>query len=339
MPIKIAINGFGRIGRAAFKAALNNKNLEVVAINDLMDTKTLAHLLKYDSVYRTYERKVKPLADGLEVDGKKYLVTAEKDPAALPWGKLNVDVVLECTGIFTDGKKASAHLTAGAKRVIISAPAKDDQTQTLVLGTAKTAECIKNKKCDLVVSNASCTTNCIAPVMQVLEDAFGIEKAMMTTIHSYTNDQNLVDAPHRDLRRARAAAANMIPTTTGAALATGKVIPSLNNLFDGISVRVPTICASIADITCLLKKKSVTVEQINDAFKKAAHTPQFKGILAVSNEPLVSGDYIGNSYSTIVDLDYTSVVGGNLIKVLAWYDNEWAYSLRLVELAEKIGKI
>jgi glyceraldehyde 3-phosphate dehydrogenase len=246
---------------------------------------------------------------------------------------------LECTGIFRDNKSAGEHLKAGARRVIISAPDKGGDTQNLVFGTKLTADCLKSKKCNFVISMASCTTNCIAPVMQVLESIFGVEKAMMTTIHSYTADQNLVDGPHKDLRRARAAAHNIVPTTTGAAVATTLVVPSLKNLFDGIAVRVPTICASVSDITAVLKKKKVTAEQINNEFKKATKDPVFKNILAVSDKPLVSTDFIGNSNSSIVDLEYTSVVGGNMVKVLAWYDNEWGYSCRLVEMAEKMGKL
>ncbi len=339
MAVRIAINGFGRIGRAAFKVSLASKNIEVVAINDLMDNKTLAHLLKYDTVYGEYKKSVLGTQEGIKVDGKLYPIFEEKEPAKLPWKKLNVDVVLECTGIFRDKKSAGDHLKAGAKRVIISAPDKDGTMQNLVFGTKYSADCLKSKKCDLVVSMASCTTNCIAPVMQVLESKFGIEKAMMTTIHSYTADQNLVDAPHKDLRRARAAGQNIIPTTTGAAIAVSKVVPSLNNLFDGIAVRVPTICASASDITAVLKRKKVTAKQINDEFKSAVKNPLFKNILAVSSKPLVSSDFIGNPNSSIVDLEYTSVVGGNMVKILAWYDNEWGYSSRLVEMAEQLGKL
>jgi len=337
--IKIAINGFGRIGRAAFKAALENKNLEVVGINDLMDNKTLAHLLQYDTVYGEYPKKIQGTKEGIKVNGKLYPVFEEKEPAKLPWKKLNVDVVLECTGIFRDKKTASEHLKAGAKRVIISAPDKDGTTQNLVFGTKHSADCLKSKKCDPVISMASCTTNCISPVMQVLESRFGVEKAMMTTVHSYTADQNLVDGPHKDLRRARAAAGNIVPTTTGAAIATTKVVPSLKNLFDGIALRVPTVCGSVSDITAVLKRKKVTARQVNDEFKKAVKNPLYKNILAVSGKPLVSSDFVGNPNSSIVDLEYTKVVGGNLVKVLAWYDNEWAYSLRLVEMAEEVGKL
>jgi len=338
MPIKIAINGFGRIGRAVFKGALVNKNLEIVAINDLMDAKTLAHLLKYDTVYREYDKKVEAVKEGIKVDGKLFPIFSEKDPANLPWVKLGVQVVAECTGRFTNKEEAGGHLKAGAKRVLLSAPAKDDATQTLVYGTKYSVDCLNKNKCDKVVSMASCTTNCISPVMQVLQDSFGIEKAFMTTIHSYTADQVLVDGPHRDLRRARAAAHNIIPTTTGAAIATTKVIPKLENRFDGISVRVPTICASLTDITAVLSKAIVTVEQINEAFKKAKKEPLYKGILDATEAPLVSSDYIGNSFSTVVDLPYTRVIGGNLIKVLAWYDNEWGYSMRMVQMIVQLGK-
>ncbi|MBI3290829.1 type I glyceraldehyde-3-phosphate dehydrogenase, partial [Candidatus Falkowbacteria bacterium] len=326
MPIRIAINGFGRIGRAAFKIALENKNIEVVGINDLMDSKTLAHLLKYDTVYGEYDQAVLPTSRGIKVAGKEYLVLAEKEPAKLPWQKFKVDVVLECTGRFTNKKEASAHLQAGAKKVIISAPAKDNFTQTLIYGTKESANSLSKGKAESVLSMASCTTNCISPVIQVLDSKFGVEKALMTTIHSYTADQNLVDGPHRDLRRARAAAANIIPTTTGAAIATTKVVSGLKNLFDGIAIRVPTTCGSISDITAVLKRKNVTVKQINDEFKKAVKEPLFKNILAVNNKPLVSADFVGSPYSAIVDLEFTRVVGGNLVKVLAWYDNEWAYS-------------
>ncbi|OGY46559.1 MAG: type I glyceraldehyde-3-phosphate dehydrogenase [Candidatus Buchananbacteria bacterium RIFCSPHIGHO2_01_FULL_44_11] len=338
MTVKIAINGFGRIGRAAFKIALANKNLEVVGINDLADNKILAHLLKYDTVYGEYEASVQATKEGIKVNGKTYPVLAEKEPAKLPWKKLNVDVVLECTGRFTNKKDAGEHLKAGAKRVVISAPGKDKETQTLVFGTKLTSDVLKSAKAQSVISNASCTTNCISPVIQVLESAFGVEKALMTTIHSYTADQNLVDGDHRDLRRARAAAYNIIPTSTGAAISTTEVVPSLKNLFDGVSLRVPTICGSISDITAVLKRKKVTVKQINEAFKEAVKNPIFKNILTVSNKPLVSSDIIGTSYSAIIDLELTQVVGGNLVKVFAWYDNEWAYSLRLGEMAEALAK-
>lgn len=338
MAIKIAINGFGRIGRAAFKAGLENKNIEIVALNDLMDNKTLGHLLKYDTVYGTYPGVVQPTRDGIKIDGKFYPVLEEKEPAKLPWKKFKVDVVLECTGRFTNKKASADHLKAGAKQVIISAPAKDATTQNLVSGTKFTQDCIDSNKCDPVISMASCTTNCIAPVIQVLESKFGVEKALMTTIHSYTSTQNLVDGPHKDLRRARAAAYNLIPTTTGAAVATTKVVPSLKNLFDGIAVRVPTLNGSLSDITAVLKRKKVTVKQVNDEFKKAAKNPLYKNALGVTIKPLVSSDFIGDPHSSIVDLEFTRVVGGNLVKILAWYDNEWGYSTRLVEMAAEVGK-
>ncbi len=339
MPIKIAINGFGRIGRAAFKIALENKNIEVVAINDLMDNKVLAHLLKYDTVYGQHSASIQGIKEGIKISGKLYPVFEEREPAKLPWKELKVDVVLECTGIFRDKKTAGEHLKAGARRVIISAPDKDGTLQNLVFGTKLSAERLKLRKCDQVVSMASCTTNCIAPVMQILDSRFGIEKAMMTTIHSYTADQNLVDGSHKDLRRARAAAQNIVPTTTGAAKATSLVVPNLKNLFDGIAIRVPTICVSASDITAVLKSKKVTAIQINDEFKKALKNPMFKNILAVSDKSLVSSDFIANPNSSIVDLEYTSVVGGNMVKILAWYDNEWGYSCRLVEMAEVLGKL
>jgi len=333
---RIAINGFGRISRAAFKVALTKKNVEVVAINDLASPDMLAHLLKYDSVYGKYSDNIQAVKQGIKIDGKLYPILQEKDPANLPWGEMKVDVVLECTGFFTKSELAKGHLDAGAKRVIISAPAKDETTQTLVLGTKQTADCIKGKKCEAIFSMASCTTNCISPVMQVLESNFGIEKALMTTIHSYTSTQNLVDGPHKDKRRARAAADNMVPTSTGAAIATTKVVSSLKQKFDGIAVRVPTICGSLSDITVLVKRKNVTEKEINDAFKAATKNSLFKGVLAVATEPLVSGDYIGNLNSSIVDLEFTKVVGGNLVKILAWYDNEMGYSARLVEMAQSV---
>ena len=337
MSVRVAINGFGRIGRAAFKAALETSGVEVVAINDLMDIKTLAHLLQYDTVYGTYPKKIVSSKNGLKIDGKDCLVSAERDPAKLPWGKLRIDVVLECTGVFEDKKSASGHLTAGAKRVIISAPTKDS-TQALVYGTKHSADILKSKKSDSVVAMASCTTNCISPVIQVLESRFGVEKALMTTVHSYTATQNLVDGPSKDLRRARAAAHNIVPTSTGAAIATAKVVKSLDNKFDGIAMRVPTINVSISDITAVLKRKKVTVKQINDEFKKATKNPLFKNVLSVSSKPLVSSDFIGDPHSAIVDLEFTRVVGGNLVKILAWYDNEWGYSCRLVEMAIELGK-
>jgi len=329
--IKIAINGFGRIGRQAFKIALKNKNIEVVAINDLTDNKTLAHLLKYDTAYPDTNLKISSNDNFLLVNNKKIPVFAKKDPSKLPWKKLKVDVVIESTGVFRTEELASLHLKAGAKKVILSAPAKDDKIKTFVKGINE-KDC---KKCK-IINNASCTTNCTAPVMKVLNEKFGVEKAMLTTIHSYTADQKLQDAPHKDLRRARAAAQNIIPTSTGAAIATTQVIPELENKFDGIAVRVPTISGSLTDITVVLKK-DVTEKQVNNAMIKASKT-NLKGILAVTNEPLVSSDFIGNPYSSIVDLSLTKVMGGNMLKIIAWYDNEFGYANRLVEMVIELSK-
>jgi glyceraldehyde 3-phosphate dehydrogenase len=332
--MNIAINGFGRIGRATFKAILLNKtNIKIVAINDLTDTKTLAHLLKYDSCYGDMEAEVSYKADALVVGGKNYRVTAEKDPSKLPWKELEVDIVLECTGIFRDKEGADLHLKAGAKKVIISSPAKGGGVKTIVMGVNED----KLKKTDKVISNASCTTNCLAPVTDCLREAFGIQKAIMTTIHSYTADQRIVDGPHKDLRRARAAAVNIVPTTTGAAIATTLAIPSLKDKFDGMSVRVPTPVGSLCDIVYLTKKK-VDEKMINDCFKKAAKSAKLKNFLAVSDEPLVSSDYIGHPASAIVDLSLTKVVDGDMVKVIAWYDNEWGYSNRMVDMVEYIDK-
>jgi len=329
--IRVAINGFGRIGRHAFKVAWEKKYIEIVAINDLTDTKTLAHLLKRDSAYPDFAPKVSHDEKHLLVGRKKIPAYAQRDPKKLPWKKLKVDVVLECTGVFRTRETAGFHIKAGAKRVIISAPAKgDDPVQTLVKGVNQEVY-----TGDKVVNNASCTTNCAAPVMLVLEREFGVEKAMLTTIHSYTATQNLQDGPHKDLRRARAAAVNMIPTTTGAAKAVTQTIPSLENKFDGMAVRVPTISASLIDFTVVLSK-DVTVEQIHRAMRKATKT-YLKGVLDVTDEPLVSSDFIGNPYSSVVDFGFTKVVGGNLVKILAWYDNEWGYANRLVEMVEIVS--
>lgn len=332
---KIAINGFGRIGRAAFKIALSKKNVQVVAINDLTDPKTLSYLLKYDSVYGRLEKTIGYDKSNIIVNGKKYPVLSEKDPSKLPWKKMGVDVVLECTGVFEKFEELQMHIKAGAKKVVLSSPAKDEKTPTLVMGTDSTKKNIGKSN---IISNASCTTNCIAPVMQVLESQFGIEKSLMTTIHAYTATQKLVDSPDaKDLRRGRAGAVNMAPSTTGAAKATALVIPELKDKFDGIAVRVPIICGSLSDITAILKK-NVTAEQINKAFITAAKKPDLKGILGIAgpDDEIVSTDVIKTTYSTIVDLKYTRVVGGNLIKVLAWYDNEWGYSNRLVEMATRL---
>lgn len=329
----IGINGFGRIGRNVFKAGFGKSGFTVVGINDLTDTKTLAHLLRHDSTYRGYDHKVSFDAKHLIVDGIKIPVFAEKDPTKLPWGAVKAHVVLECTGRFTDLEGASQHLTAGAKRVIISAPAKGGNVPTHVLGVNGEGA----GKQARVINNASCTTNCIAPVAAVMQEVFGVKKAMMTTIHSYTADQVLQDGPHKDPRRARGAAQNIVPTTTGAATATGEVIPELKGLFDGISIRVPTPVVSLADFTFLLKKK-VTVEEVNAALKAASKQKRWKGILDVTDEELVSSDFIGNPASSVVDLPLTSVVDGDMVKVIAWYDNEWGYSHRLAELALLVGK-
>lgn len=331
--IKVAINGFGRIGRNAFKIAFERRDIEVVAVNDLTDTKTLAHLLKYDSSYGTYDRDVDFDDENIIVDGNKIRVLSEKDPAALPWKEMGIDVVIESTGLFTDPEKAHAHIDAGARKVVISAPAKGEGAKTVVLGVNE--EVVEDT--DEILSNASCTTNCIAPVMRVLEDNFGIEKAMMTTVHSYTASQRLQDAPAKDLREARAAAENIVPTTTGASKAAALTIPSLKGKFNGLSVRVPTPVVSLSDITAVIKR-DVTVEEINEVFEKAAKEPYYEGILGITHEELVSCDFRGNSHSCIVDLPLTDVVGGNLIKVVAWYDNEWGYSNRLVELTADFGK-
>ncbi|HRJ06281.1 MAG TPA: type I glyceraldehyde-3-phosphate dehydrogenase [Candidatus Saccharibacteria bacterium] len=330
---KIAINGFGRIGRNAFKIAFERSDLEIVAINDLTDNATLAYLLKYDSNYGTYEHEVKAVDSGIEINGKLVKVLAEKDPAALPWGDMGVDLVIESTGFFTDEEGASKHVQAGAKRVVISGPTKSDGVDTIVLGANDDKVAGSTK----VISNASCTTNSLGAVMAVLDSEFGIEKSMLTTVHSYTASQALQDAPKKDLREGRNAAENIVPTSTGAAIAVTKVLPGLAGKFDGISMRVPTPVVSISDVTALLSK-DVTVDEVNEAFKKAATQPYFQGILGVSDEPLVSRDYIGNSNSGTVDLALTRVVGGNLVKVCAWYDNEWGYSNRLIELVADVAK-
>ena len=332
MSKKIAINGFGRIGRNAFKLAFERDDIEVVAINDLTDTKTLAHLLKHDSTYGTYHYDVSYDENSIFVDGKQIRVLAEKDPALLPWGEFGVDVVIEATGLFVQPDKARAHINAGAKKAVISAPAKGEGAKFIVLGVNE-HELTRE---DDIISNASCTTNCIAPVMAILEREFGIEKSLMTTVHSYTASQRILDAPAKDLREARSAAENMVPTTTGAAIATAKVIPSLVGKFDGLSVRVPTAVVSLSDITAVLKRDT-TKEEINEVFKRAANDPFYQGILTVTEEPLVSTDFKGNSHSTIVDLELTNVVGGNLVKVVAWYDNEWGYSNRLVEITADVA--
>ncbi len=332
--IRVAINGFGRIGRAAFKIALERPEMEVVAINDLADAKVLGHLLQHDTAYGRYRYAVGVEEGGIRVNDTLYPVLCEKDPTKLPWKDLAVDVVLECTGRFVDKDSSAQHITAGARKVVLSAPAKGgaEDVKTFLMGVNEDTYAD-----EAVVSNASCTTNCLAPVAKVLEDAFGIEKALMTTIHSYTADQNLQDAPHKDLRRARAAGQNIVPTTTGAAIAVAEVIPVLKDRFDGLALRVPTIVVSITDFTFLLKKKT-TVEEVNAVLRTAAEGERMRGVLAVTEEPLVSSDFIGNPFSSIVDLPLTKVVDGDFVKVVAWYDNEWGYSQRLVEMAALVGQ-
>jgi glyceraldehyde 3-phosphate dehydrogenase len=331
--IKVGINGFGRIGRLTFRALLNKKNIEVVAFNDLTDAKTLAHLFKYDSVHGKFNGDVAVDGGSLIINGKKIRVYAEKDPANLPWKELGVEIVAECTGLFRTREKMSKHLTAGAKKVVLSVPSdnKEDVDLTVVLGVNDNM-LTKDMK---LISNASCTTNCLAPVAKVLNDKFGIKKGLMNTIHSYTNDQIILDAPHKDLRRARAAAISMIPTKTGAAKAIGLVIPELDGKMDGFAVRVPTPDGSLVDLTCELAR-NVTKEEIHAAMKEAADGPM-KGILEYLDEPLVSCDIIGNTHSSIYDSLMTKVIGGNLIKIIAWYDNEAGYSSRLADLIEKIA--
>jgi len=333
MAVKVGINGFGRIGRQSMKAIMERhpQELEVVAINDLTDTATNAHLLKYDSTYGKFPGEVMAEENALVVNGHRVQVVAQRDPAQIPWGDLGVDIVIESTGIFTDADKAKAHLAAGAKRVIISSPAKGEDI-TIVMGVNEEMyDPAKHK----IISNASCTTNCLVPVAKVLNDRFGIVKGLMTTIHSYTNDQKLLDQVHKDLRRARAAAINMIPTSTGAAKAAALVIPELKGRFHGISIRVPTATVSIVDLTVDLNKDT-SVEEINAAFKEAA-AGRMKGILEVTDEPLVSSDFRGNPASSIVDAISTMVMGGNMAKVFSWYDNEWGYSCRVSDLAAYIA--
>lgn len=333
---KIAINGFGRIGRSALKIILDRRDLEVVAINDPNDPVILAQLLQYDSAYGTYDKKVSYNAETKEmvINTRHIPVFAERDPLNLPWKKLDVDVVLECTGHFTKPEDAKLHLTAGAKKVVISAPAKGNSVKTVVLGVNEEVVDASDK----IISCASCTTNCIAPIMKLLEDNFGVEKAMMTTVHSYTASQRLVDGPAKDLRESRAAAVNIIPTTTGASKSTAQTIPSLTDKFAGLSVRVPTLTVSLADITALIRTPVEKSDLVN-FFKKIAKEPYYEGIVGVSDDELVSTDFCGDPRSCIVDLPLLDVVGGNLIKVVAWYDNEWGYSNRLVELAADFGKV
>ncbi len=331
--IKVGINGFGRIGRLTYRALLAKSNVEVVAINDLTDAKTLAHLFKYDSVHGKFPGEVAVDGDSMIVNGNRFKVMAEKDPANLPWAALGVDIVVECTGIFRNREKMSKHLTAGAKKVLLSVPSdsKEDVDATIVLGVNDETMTPDMK----LISNASCTTNCLAPIAKVLNDSFGIKKGLMNTIHSYTNDQIILDAPHKDLRRARAAAVSIIPTKTGAAKAIGLVIPALEGKMDGFALRVPTPDGSLVDLTCELNL-NVTKDEIHAAMKAAANGPM-KGILQYLDEPLVSCDIIGNPHSSIYDSELTKVLGGNLVKVIAWYDNESGYSQRLADLVVKMG--
>lgn len=334
MKTRIAINGFGRIGRNAFKIAFERSDVEIVAINDLTDTKTLAHLLKHDSNYGGYSHNVGYDDNDIIVDDKHIKVLAQKDPTQLPWKDLNVDVVIESTGFFVKPELARAHVDAGARKVVISAPAKGEGATTIVLGVNED----KLEGAEDIISNASCTTNCITPVAAVIENTFGIEKAMMTTVHSYTASQKLQDAPAKDLREARNAAENIVPTTTGASIAAAKALPALEGIFGGLSVRVPTPVVSLSDFV-IITKRDVTVDEVNDAFRKAAKEPFYQGILDVTDEELVSSDFIGNSHSCIVDTKLTAVVSGNMLKVVAWYDNEWGYSNRLVEVTADTGRL
>ena len=332
--LRVAINGFGRIGRTVLKAGWDRDDIEFVAVNDLTEPKILAHLLKYDSVFRTWPHEVTADAKNVIIDGKKIQVLAETDPLKLPWKDLKIDVVIESTGRFTDMEGASKHVSAGARKVVISGPSKD--VPTFLMGVNH-KDC---KKTDAVVNNASCTTNSIAPVAQIVHETFGIAKSMITTVHSITAEQNIVDGlpphGHPDLRRARSALINLVPTSTGSATAVAQAIPDLAGKFDGLAVRVPTIDVSLSDFTFVLNKKT-SVEEINEAFKKAARSPRWKGILDVVDVPLVSTDFIGRTHSSIVDLEMTRVVDGDLVKVLAWYDNEWGYSQRLMDMVEHVG--
>ncbi|MBO0779637.1 MAG: type I glyceraldehyde-3-phosphate dehydrogenase [Ktedonobacteraceae bacterium] len=334
MTLRVGINGFGRIGRQSMKAIMERhpQEVEVVAINDLTDTQTNAHLLKYDSTYGHFPGEVEATEDALIVNGHRIKVIAQRDPAQIPWGDLGVDLVVESTGFFTDADKAAAHLKGGAKKVIISAPAKGEDL-TIVLGVN---DHMYDPAKHNIISNASCTTNCLAPTAKVLNDAFGIERGLMNTIHSYTNDQRILDQVHKDLRRARAAGANIIPTTTGAARALALVIPELKGRFDGMSLRVPTVTVSVVDFV-ITTRKETTKDAVNNAFKEAAAGP-LQGILAYTDEPLVSTDFRGDSHSSIVDGLSTMVLGGNMIKVIAWYDNEWGYSSRIADLTNFIGQ-
>ena len=333
-PIRVGINGFGRIGRQVLRAAKMQgvADLDFVAVNDLTDTKTLAHLFKYDSVHRTYQGDVQAGEGSITIDGDEVKIFAEKDPAKLPWGDLGVDIVLESTGRFTDADKAGAHIQAGAKKVIISAPAKGEDL-TIVMGVNSDAyDPAKHH----IISNASCTTNCLVPMVKVIKDGFGFRHGTMVTIHSYTNDQSILDLPHKDLRRARAAALSIIPTTTGAAKATALVMPELKGKIDGIAIRVPTPDVSLTELAVEVER-GTTIDEVNATFRKAAESGPLQGILAFTDEPLVSSDYIGNPHSCILDSLSTNVIDGTMVKVSGWYDNEWGYSSRCVDLLRFIG--
>src|SRR6516164_1157747 len=331
MPVRVGINGFGRIGRNIMRAALGDKNIDFVAVNDLTSAHTLAHLLKYDSVLGNLHHKVEAKADTIAVDGDEFKVLSLRDPAQLPWKDLGVDVVFESTGLFTARDAAAKHLDAGAKKVVITAPAKGPDFSVVLGVNDELYDPAKHH----IISNASCTTNCLAPLAKVLHQTFGIKKGWMTTIHSYTNDQQLLDLPHKDLRRARAAALSMIPTTTGAAVAVGEVLPELKGKLDGFAMRVPTPNVSVVDLAAILEKKT-SADEINAALTAAANGPM-KGILAVSTEELVSVDFKGNKNSSIVDAAYTKVMDGNFVKVLSWYDNEWGYSNRCIDLVRFVA--
>ena len=331
MTTKIGINGFGRIGRCVFRVLMDNPEFEVVGINDLTDAKTLAHLLKYDSVHGVYGREISATADGIVVDGKEIKVTAIKNPAELPWGERGAEIVLESTGVFRAKAQCQLHIDAGAKKVLLSVPPKDTIDAVIVVGV----NCDTLKASDAIVSNASCTTNCLAPVAKVLDAEFGIKRGLMTTTHAYTNDQMVLDMPHSDLRRARAAAESIIPTTTGAARAVGEVLPQLKGKLDGMAMRVPVKNGSVVDLVAELNKET-TVEGVNAAMK-AASEGALKGILQYCEDPIVSVDIIGNPYSSVFDAELTTVMGGNFVKVISWYDNEWGYSNRCVDLFKKMA--
>ncbi len=332
MTVRVGINGFGRIGRNFFRAVAKRRaDIEIISVNDITDPATLAHLLKYDSTFGPFDAEVKATGDGIAVDGKEFRVTAERDPANLPWKQLGVDIVVESTGLFTEREKAEKHLAAGARKVVISAPAKGEDI-TIVMG-------VNDDKYDAaahtVVSNASCTTNCVVPLAKVLHDAFGIERGFMTTVHAYTNDQNLLDLPHSDLRRSRAAAVNIVPSSTGAAKATSLAMPEMKGRLDGTALRVPVQDGSITDLVCVVQREA-TVEDVNRAYLEASQSGPLKGFLQYTEDPIVSSDIIGNPHSCIFDARST-MANGTMVKVMGWYDNEWGYSNRLVDLVSKIG--